>query len=74
VATLRAGTTLADKLSMRSTFITPLNIIQVANLKRLRVGLDTTHFSPRHCCASKHGSNRCRRLPSKKSSYHNGEI
>ena len=30
------GSTLADKLSMRSTYITPLNIIQVANLKRLR--------------------------------------
>ena len=29
-------TTLADKLAMRSLYITPLNIIQVANLKRLR--------------------------------------
>ena len=31
-----SSTFLAEKLSMRSTYITPLNIIQVENLKRLR--------------------------------------
>ena len=44
------ATTLAEKLSMRSTYITPLNIIQVANLKRLRDieagNVDTAEYTP----------------------------
>ena len=58
--------TLADKLSMRSIYITPLNIIQVANLKRLRdieegrVDERTLDWTPTHEWAqqmlSMHGS------------------
>ena len=49
--------TLADKLSMRSIYITPLNIIQVANLKRLRdieegrVDERTLNWTPTHAWA-----------------------
>jgi len=50
----KTDTALADKLSMRSTYLTPLNIIQVDNLKRLReievqaggVEVDTAKYVP----------------------------